>query len=74
MEPTEELNLHTLQHHTTNTHDDLFTSLFKEHQLDIPADSFKLNSPAATSMDDTWEYDWTGLLSDVMDPLNVSLL
>jgi len=70
VEPSKELNL---QHHNSNTDEDLYTFLFKEHQLDLP-DSLKLNSAEVTGLDDGWEYDWSSLLSDVMDPLNVSLL
>ena len=71
VEPTKELNFHATQNLDANTHEDLFTCLFKEHRLDLPTDSYKLNSSIVAGLDEEWDYNWTGLLSDVIDPLNV---
>jgi len=68
MEPTKELNLQF-----QSSTDDLYAFLFNEHQLDLPADSFMINSSLETGLDDEFEYDWNGLISDIVDPLNVSL-
>ena len=57
--------------HHSDEHMDLFTSLFNEHQLNDPIDTYSLHSPL-TKLDQDWDYDWLLLLNDmcnVTDPV-----